>query len=295
VRVTAEGARSPFFFQSGDNSTSAKAEALPPLDQVYPPLRKKPAATVLLEAAKLGNASGPVVVVAEHTVGRGRVLFVGTDTLWKWQTLTTAADANTTPFHRFWQQGLRALAPLRPGGAAVNLWLQPRRSRYEAGQRAAVRAEVDSAVPLPQPSVKGVVSLPDGRTLPLSFAADPSAPNAYLAEFETGAAGSYRLTASVISGGRTAAEGSAALDVEKAQPERDGAPVDVANLSRIAASTGGKVLDPDDPQTWPSSTAGPIKVRERVMVDLWNGYFLLVLLALVAGADWLIRLGHGSA
>src|SRR5262245_7854155 len=238
VRVTAEGARSPFFFQSGDNSSAAKAEALPPLDQVYPPLRKKPAATVLLEAAKLGNAAGPVVVVAEHTVGRGRVLFVGTDTLWKWQTLTTAADAKTTPYHRFWQQGLRALAPLRPGGAAVNLWLQPNRSRYEAGQRAVVRAEVDSAVPLPQASVKGVVSLPNGRTLPLSFAADPSAPNTYLAEFVTSAAGSYRLTASVISGGRTAAEGSAALDVEKTQPERDGSPVDIANLSRIAAAAG---------------------------------------------------------
>jgi hypothetical protein len=290
VRISPEGARSPFFLQPG---AGASTTALPALDQIYPPLRKKPGATVLLEAARLGNANGPLILMAEHTVGRGRVLYVGTDTLWKWQTLTTAADANTTPYHLFWQQTLRALAPLRPGGAGVSLWLQPRRSRYEAGGRAAVRAEVESAVPLPQASVQGVVSLPDGRSLPLSFAADPAAPNGYVAEFETGPAGAYRLTAQVVSEGRTAAEGTAVLDVDEPRPERDGAPVDMANLARIAAATGGKVVDPADPQTWPASAASRAAVTERRTVDLWNRSYLLLLLAGIAGSDWLLRLLRG--
>jgi hypothetical protein len=291
VRPSAEGARSPFLLHPGAGTDAA---ALPALDQVYPPLRKKPAATVLLEAARLGNAFGPVIVLAEHTVGRGRVLYVGTDTLWKWQTLTTAEDANTTPYHRFWQQALRALAPVRPGGAAVNLWLQPRRSRCEAGQRTAVRAEIDSAASLPQASVQGAVSLPDGRTLPLSFAHDPAMPNAYVAEFETGPAGAYRLTASVASEGRLAAEGAAVLDVDEPRPERDGASVDAANLARIAAATGGRVIDPTDPQTWPASAAsGPNTVTERQTVDWWNRSYLLLLLAVVAGIDWLLRLLRG--
>jgi len=288
VRVSAEGARSPFFLQPGGSQGT-----LPALDQIYPPLRKKPAATVLLEAAKLGNAAGPLIVMAEHTVGRGRVLYVGTDTLWKWQTLTTAADVSTTPYHLFWQQSLRALAPLRPGGSAVNLWLQPRRSRYEAGQRAVVRAEVDALVPLSQASVRGVVSLPDGRTFPLSFAADPGAPNAYLAEFETGKPGPYRLTASVVSGRRTAAEGSTTIDVDPARAERDGSPVNIANLTRIAASSGGKVIDPADAQTWPVNASETVPVTERVTLDLWNRSYLLILLALVAGMDWLLRLLRG--
>ncbi len=290
IQVTAEGARSPFFLQPGAGTT---ASALPRLDQIYPPLRKKPAATVLLEAAGVGNTFGPLIVMAEHTVGRGRVLYIGTDTLWKWQTLTTAGDEKTTPYHLFWQQSLRALAPTRPGGSAVNLWLQPGRSRYETGQRATVRAEVASAVSLPQASVRGVVSLPDGRTLPLSFTADPSVPDTHVAEFETGPAGAYRLTASVVSAGRTAAEGSTVLDVTEPRPERDGSPTDLANLARIAAATGGTVIDPADPQTWPASTAVPAAVSERVTIDLWNRAYLLVLLALVAGADWLIRLLRG--
>lgn len=290
VRVTAEGKRSPFFLQPG---AEAAAPVFPALDQIYPPLRKKPAATVLMEAAKLGNANGPLIVMAEQTVGRGRVLYVGTDTLWKWQTLTTAADKDTTPYHLFWQQTLRALAPTRPSGAAVNLWLQPRRSRCEAGQHTTVRAMIETTEPLAQPSVRGLVSLPDGRTLPLSFAADPTEPNAFVADIATGPPGAYRLSATVLVEGRPAGDASTALEADEPRPERDGAPVDAANLARIAAATGGKVLDPADPQTWPMGTAKPWTVRERVTLDLWNRSYLLFLLAAIAGTDWLLRLLRG--
>jgi hypothetical protein len=288
IRVAGEGARSPFFLQPGGGTLSS----LPALDQVYPPLRKKPAATVLLEATKLATASGPVIVMAEQTAGRGRVLYVGTDTLWKWQTLATTSDAQTTPYHVFWQQTLRALAPSRPGGSPVNLWLQPHRSRYQAGQRAVVRAEVDALVPLTQASVRGVVSLPGGKTLPLSFSVDPSVSRGWVAEFETTSAGPYRVSASVMSGGRSAAEGSAVLDVEESRPERDGSPVDGANLARIASSTGGKVIDPADPQTWPDS-AGKVAAYERIRLDSWDRGVLLILLTLVSGIDWLLRMLRG--
>lgn len=289
IRVTVEGARSPFFLQPGSRLDQA---ALPPLDQIYPPLRKKPAATVLLEAAKLANASGPLIVMAEQTVGRGRVLFIGTDTLWKWQTLTTAADEKTTPFHLFWQQSLRALAPTKPTGSAVNLWLQPHRSRYQARQRIAIRAEIEATGPLSQPTVAAVVSLPSGKTFPLTFSADPSAPNAFVAEFEARRPGAYRLTASVVSNGRPAAEAATVVDVDESKPESEDVPVNAENLIRIASSTGGTVIDVDDPETWPPS-AGAVTVIEPVTVDLWNRSYLLIVLVLIAGVDWLLRLLRG--
>ena len=135
--------------------------------------------------------------------------------------------------------------------------------------------------------------LPDGRTLPLSFTANSAAPSSYRAEFETSKAGTYRLTASVISGGRTKAEGSATLDVDEARPERDGSPVNVANLTRIATETGGKVIDPANPETWPANLTGTVKVTEHVTLDLWNRSYLLILLVLLAGVDWLLRMLRG--
>ena len=92
----------------------------------------------------------------------------------------------------------------------------------------------------------------------------------------------------MVTGGRTAAEGSATIEVDKARPERDGSPVDTANLARIAAATGGKVIDPRDVATWPASAAETVPVRERVTLDLVSRSYLLILLALVAGADWLL-------
>ncbi|HZZ77949.1 MAG TPA: vWA domain-containing protein, partial [Gemmataceae bacterium] len=117
VRMRPDAADSPFFFQL----RTADAEKLTPLDQVYPALRKRPGATVLLEALKHRNAYGNTIVIAEHTVGRGRVLFVGTDTFWKWHTLASTSEG-PTPYSIFWQQAIRALTPARSNAGPVTLW-----------------------------------------------------------------------------------------------------------------------------------------------------------------------------
>jgi len=51
VRPGPDAAASPFFFQLGKD-----AEALPPLDNLYPAVRKRPGATVLLEIGVVGAA-----------------------------------------------------------------------------------------------------------------------------------------------------------------------------------------------------------------------------------------------
>ena len=72
---------------------------------------------------------------------RGRVLFIGTDTLWKWHALAGTTEG-PTPYQVFWQQALRTLAPVRQSAGNVNLFLAPERSRYEPGQTVVLRAEV---------------------------------------------------------------------------------------------------------------------------------------------------------
>ncbi len=289
VRVSAEGVRSPFFFPS----STFGASGLPPLDQVYAPLRKRPAATVLLEAAKLGNAHGNLIVMAEHTVGRGRVLYVGTDTLWKWQTLAPAGEA-TTPYALFWQQALRALAPTRSNLGGVSLWLQADHTRSEVGRPVVVRAEIQSDRPLTRPRVQASVVLPDGHSLPLAFAVDPARPGQFRAEFEAGVPGPYRIKAAVLAEGKGLADGSASIQVDPARGEEADTGVDRANLERIATATGGKLLDPARPETWPDPGDRPREtvLRERTL-DLWNNFTLLLILCGLLGTDWMLRLLRG--
>ena len=292
VRVTTEGLASAFFATPPGLAADFWA-ALPPMDSVYPPLRKKPAATALVEAADLANPYGKLILAAEHTVGRGRVLFIGTDTLWKWHALAGTTEG-PTPYQVFWQQALRALAPVRQTTGNVNLTIEPDRSRYEPGQTVLLRAEVQSQQALPKARVQARVALPDGKQLPLDFSPDPAAPGSYTARFDASLPGQHKVAATVIADDKNAADTLVAFDVEATNAELADARVDGANLARIARDTGGQHINRADPATWSAlEKLEKVPVLRVETVDLWNRFVLLLLLSALLGADWLLRLLRG--
>lgn len=294
LAVTPDGLASPFFAAVGGVSADFWAD-LPPVDQVYPPLRKKPAATALVEAAQLANSYGKLIVMAEHTVGRGRVLYVGTDTLWKWQTLSKVAEG-PSHYQVFWQQALRALAPAGATGGNVTLRVDPDRSRLNPGETVTLRGEVQSAQALASPRVQAEVTLPDGKKIPLDFTPDPEQDGRHTASFVPTQSGQHRVAATVVSGDRTEAEAQSVFDVETVSPELSDTSLDFANLARLSQDTGGQVIDRSDPATWEALTKfEEIPVDREKTLDLWNGYSLLVLLSLLLGLDWLLRLLRGFA
>jgi len=292
TRITPEGLASPLFFGRGVTSGS-RWNDLPALDQIYAPLRKKPAATVLVEAAGLANAFGNLIVMAEHTVGRGRVIYIGTDTLWKWQTIPPLDSDNNSPFSVFWQQTLRATSRGPLGQGACNVWLRTDRSRYQVGQIVTLRVQADNAPP-PPTTLEAALTLPGETTLPLILRADPTTPNVSVAQFEATTAGQYRITATLNAGGKSLADGVLAVDVEQADSELADTAVDEVQMRRIAMSTGGQCVDLSDRTTWPGVDDDELPtIRRTRRVNLWDGFVLPVLLCAVLGCDWLIRLLRG--
>jgi hypothetical protein len=290
VRVTREGEATPFFSLAPVTDGSP----LPSMNQVYPPLRKKPAATILLEAAGLANAYGPLIIAAEHTVGRGRVLFLGSDTLWRWQMQGPQDESGLTPHMLFWQQALRAMAPPRLGGSGAALSVQPQRTRYEAGRLVTLEAQATADRPLPRPALTSTVTMPDGRQVPLAFSATGVRPGGYAAEFEAGAPGPYRIAATLTSEGKPQAEVLTVIDVERTRTEDLATTVDVTRLARIAAATGGSMIDPADRATWPGDQAADVRTVEVPRsIDLWSNYALVLVLCGLLGIDWLLRMLRG--
>jgi hypothetical protein len=290
VRVTREGGMTPFF----SLAPIVDDTSLPSMSQVYPPLRKKPAATILLEAATKSNAYGGIILAAEHTVGRGRVLFLGSDTLWRWQMQGPQDEGGLTPHMLFWQQALRAMAPAHPGDSGVSLSVQPQRTRYEAGRLVTLEALATSDRPLARPALTSTVTMPDGREMPLAFIASGTRSGAYGAEFEAAIPGQYRIAATLSSDGTPQDEVLTAIDVEQPKAEDAVTAVDVANLARIAAATGGTLIDPEDRGTWPTDRqADAVAVEVTRSIDLWNNFSLVLLLCALLGLDWLIRLLRG--
>lgn len=307
LRLTPEGMASNWFvIQPGSGegvevSTSASAAParLSPVDQVYPVLRKRPAATVLVEAAEQTNAYGPLIVMAEHTVGRGRVLFIGTDTLWRWQTLGPRTEGGATLYSAFWQHALRALAPPEPTSKANQLWLRPERTLYRAGERVRVTAEWRSDTDAASGSrdtnaATASVVLPDGQRLPLDLVADDRDPSRLAAQFDVKQPGPYRVEAAVQTHAQLAAQASATVEAVPRPGESDDAPVDLGLLGRLASATGGRIIDPTAPDGWlPATHETPATVVERQSFDLWHNFALLLVLCVLMAADWSLRLFRG--
>lgn len=285
VRLGNDTAAASFLF---DAASGGKVTGLPPLDRVYAPVRKRPAAHVVLQAAQLANAYGPLLIMAEHTVGRGRVLFIGTDTLWKWHTLAPG-DSGESPHRTFWQQTARAMTPPRPLADAA-LWLIPDRTRAEAGQPVTLRALARGPAAAGQLSASA--ALPDDSHAPLVFSPDPIEPGTWRCTFTPSATGPLRISANVRVDGKPAGDAEITIEVVPARSESADTRPNYAALARLASATGGNVIDPADPATWPSAGTTYTDVQ-RHTVELWNDGVLLVTLALLLGTDWLLRLLRG--
>lgn len=296
VRITPEGKASSWFAlteKKGD-ATSEIAATLPALEHVYPVLRKRPAATVLLETAGQQNAYGPFVVIAEQTVGRGRVLFVATDTLWRWQTHGPRTDDGVTLHSAFWQHAFRALAPTQPTSRRRQLFLRPEQTQYRVGDSVRASVELSADEETSPPVLEGTVILPDGRRLPLALQSYEHLGGSSMAQFEPTQSGRYQLGVTARSDGQTIAEASVVLEVASRGNERDGSPVDYAALERWASATGGRAIDPSSPDGWlGTATPPPTTVVRRQSFDLWHNFSLLLLLCTLFAADWTLRLFRG--
>ena len=294
VRPTAAGAASAFFYTPAGADVAGDGPELPPLDQVYPPLRKRPAATILLEAPGHSNRYGKLIVMAEHTVGRGRVLYIGTDTLWKWQTMAPPDEAGNSAHRTFWQQVLRALAPTRTTDPAVGLWLQTDRTEYAAGDVIRLQALLEDPRRGSAVRVEARVSVPGGRELPVALLPDPVRAGRFAAEFEVAAPGQYAIVATASAEGRVIAETSVSVDIDPPAGEMDRRQNDLALLEAITSASGGRIVEPGDSTTWPrAGVAAPPAVRPVVTTDLWSDLYLLIALVAILTVDWLLRLLHG--
>jgi hypothetical protein len=157
-----------------------------------------------------------------------------------------------------------------------------------------IEASVQSSKNMPTAKIQGVVSTPNGSRLPISFNVDPTNPARFRTSLTPAAAGTYHIQAMLLIEGKAVAEGNAELEIEKAREESQDTGVDLSNLRRIAAATGGNWIDPGDPQTWPTpeteSTGSVVQART---FDLWGSFTLLLLLLAVLASDWTVRVMKG--
>jgi uncharacterized membrane protein len=292
-RLTGEGRRHPVTsLAAGEGPNEAAWAALPALDGLNLTRALPPGSgsAVLLEApgVVVDGRAAPLVAVRE--VGQGRTLAVTTDSAWHWGFVAAESGAGIRAYQRFWSSAMRWLvrdpeltplqvepdAPATDPGAAVGLSITARGPDYGPASGRRVSAELVAE---------------DGRTVARGEAVSGSDGAARI-ELVPPGPGAYKVVArseGVPDGAPEVA--TTAVAVRGAGPEDADAAPRPELLSAMAGATGGgfsalpggglpdlKLADPE-----------VVEIGRRKDVPIWDRGWLLGLLALTLGGEWILR------
>ena len=284
VSLTEAGAQHPITrLGLSDDDTRKRWDILPALAGAASLGTARPGATVLATTSAAG-AARPLIAVQRYGEGRSMV-FTG-EASWRWRMMLPSTDRS---YETFWRQSVRWLAL----GATDPVAVFPA-AAAGAGESVVIRTAVRDAtfVPIADAEVAVTLSGPDGRLVEARASMEEGEAHdvLYAATFTPEQPGLYRVNVTARRGGTEIASASSALlvggaDLEMAQP-RLNAPL----LVRIAAQTGGHVIERSDigrtVAALQSAAPGAMMSARR---DIWhNAWSLLFIIGLLT-AEWLLR------
>lgn len=287
--VTAAGYENPIFQLDPDPERNRRVwAAMPGFYWAQPVRALKPGATALAVHSdpRRQTRQGPQPVVAAQFYGPGRVLFVASDSTWRWRYVGARA------FDQFWSQTVRYLTQGRLLGGLKRLALTTDRDDYSLGQRLTVRAKVLDVSYKPAAMEKFEVRVRVGAEREGVLRLDPIAGTA--GEFEgsllAGQIGLHEISASL--------PGTAGRDVAVVKAVRVSLPrLEFADtrmneplLREIASISGGEFLTLDKMGELP----GRLPRREQVLVneqthDIWDTPLALCVFCGLLFTEWAVR------
>ena len=292
-RVTVEGQRHPILKIGGAFSgvdLASIASSLPSMrgENICGPLKN--GAVSLLVHPFLETGGGPMPTLAVADRGRGRVLSLLTNGLWRWVMGDAETAGNPAIFDRFWKNALRWLTrdpetnPLElrlsdasaAPGEIIDVEIKALNRMYKpaAGAKARMRA----------------VNIDDPK-IQYNFEAETGADGRAVLQFGAAKPGAYRLEVEVMQGQtplgheeRVAIISYADRERTKHTPRRD-------LMRKLASETEGSFhsLSDGDPASFSFVDPQVVRVDKRKHIPIWNLWIGLAAILLVAAVEWYLR------
>jgi len=263
-------------------------DGFPPLFWFAPVERAKPGARVLLIHPELRNRFGPLPLLVTQFYGKGRSMFLGLDSLWRWRKYH-----GDRFFYQFYSQAIRYLATtkLYRGNKRFDLFTDKR--QYDVGESIRVRAAVRNQDFMPAEDPSQTV-----------YWLAPGAPRAETIELEKVQKGEYETVIMAAQRGRhllwikehpesesRADEATFEVDItpiEKAEPSMDGALM--KSLAGLAGERGVACLLHELPEILDALPSEPVRYPEKTNTrDIWDQWWVLCLFTALLAAEWIAR------
>lgn len=296
MRLTPEGIESPLMDVAGDPKASRQLwEDDGAFRQFwsYPALRAKTLARVLAVSAHPAHDDprhGPRPLIATMSYGRGRVLWIGVDELWRMR--YEVADRY---YYRFYGESIRFLARYRLLGGNKRFKILTDRDQY--GVDAPVRITLDvrdrDYEPSKAPSQKVRVDMPGAQpgsreTVELEVAADPGSLGTYRRTLIPTRPGDYRITAEPDDPRDEAPE--KLFRVVESTLESRNLLLDETRLREMAKlSEGGRYLALAElPSLRPPKNETP-RITDSHDDEIWDSWWTVAVGTALLAAEWLLR------
>jgi hypothetical protein len=243
---------------------------------------------------------GSAAVVAVQTFGKGRVLGVATDTLWR---LARGGEGNgdADAYGRFWRQAVRWLADRGEGSRTLRVTWDQQRWRPGETARAEIRADgpvqltatLDRESASASASSASVAVAADGSPLhrDLTPEAIPSEPAAQTLSVPFAGRGRYHLRVVAYRDGAVLDTYERGFDVAPALPEGARLARDDAGLERLATTHGGIHVGEEAPgaiNAWLAGLAPAPRTLGVSSLVLDTPWWLVALVAALLW-EWLTR------
>ncbi|HEX7862436.1 MAG TPA: VWA domain-containing protein [Verrucomicrobiae bacterium] len=266
-------------FEADDNLNAQLWQALPGFYWSAAVEKSRPGAEVLAVHSSLRNASGRMPLLATRSAGTGKILFMGTDSAWRWR-----RGVEDKYHYRFWSQVVRWMAHQRhlAGKEGVRLAYSP--ERPEPNDTVFLQSTVlDSAgFPAEQGPVTVSITSPSGRAEHLRLTSVEGGWGVFKSQFKPSEAGRYKL---VLDAPKQNRKLETELTVQQRTVEEIGKPINRSILAEISALSGGhSTLISGLEQIVQQITVAPeprdLEKRIRIWSSPWWGGLILTLLSI---------------
>jgi hypothetical protein len=287
LTLTTEGKRHWLTrFDSDEEKNDALWKQLPGFYWSAAVEKSRPGSEVLAVHSALRNKWGRMPLLVTRAAGNGKVLFLGTDSAWRWR------RGVEDKFHyRFWGQVVRWMAHQRhlSGKEGVRLSYSP--ETPEAGDTVFLQGTVldESGFPIDKGPVTGKITSPGGRMERLDFTQLEGGWGVFKSSFAAQETGKYKVEIDSEPYDRHL---TTELLVTKPVIEKEGQPINSQTLAELAALTGGasvSIGELDQMIKQISLLPEPRPLEERIRLwsqPTWGGAILLLLTIYWVGRKW---------
>ena len=289
MQLTREGWLTPWLRLRNTENEEKEVQNQMPAFLVHNPTNGlKPGATLLAHLTpNTPTTEAPPPALAEHRLGKGRVMALTVGDLWKW----SMKDPETQPEHqKFWRQTLRHLLADIPEPTTLKIEQDP-----DPGNplvQIQLTARNPAFTPLDNSEVQLQLTTPDGQKLTLPTEPSATLPATWHTQYRAMASGSHTLEAKVFeSDGKTlVTQAQSGWATNPANHEHRDHSIDKAFLEHLAQTTGGTVHELGQLEELASQLP---KLQAPVMHEwnkpLWHNPWVLSLILALLAAEWFIR------